>query len=380
MNSSTILRTQTLNKIEKIKKATEKKPFSTPDFLSLIEDLEYEFEESNNSKDYSLPYMMSLLGDRIVEFSIEDNYVPYKEMKKLYSSVIDNYRKLLTDSDKTAYPNEFNEILKTFREAHLETTKPSKRERLQKFILVNTENELLEENFDVKMHLAPLDGPFQVSSWYYPYLFDIDTNVSDPKIGKKIIQGFSNLYDKTKRENGANKLCFIRKRKGPQGASLLAGALGERTGDPLIFYTQRHFRNDSRLNGSLLEDGDNISIIYDMAVSGEGLVDCGKFLLDEARQQGLKDVRVESAIVFCDYERGAEKKIEKSLNGAKLFALTKMPLERYEAIRKNQFDEKMNSLNKLYENKEISFSEYDKKNINIIKEFSDLAWSNLTGK
>jgi hypothetical protein len=377
VSAKQVLIEKALQKIDTVDERMKEKPFATRDFLDTIEFLESSLEQEKDPKQYLLPYIMSLIGDRIIELSIEDNYVPYRKMKEIYKTVIKNYKQLLTDSEKISLPEEFTKIFDSFREAHIETKKPTKKDRLKRYILTDTDNDLLKQNFKVKMYLAPMDGPYQISSWYYPYLLDLDANLSDPKIASNILDGFYELYKIAKKERGINKLCFIRKRKGPLGAVLTAGGLVEKTKNPSLFYTQRHFSTDSRLNGSLLEDNDEISIIYDLAVSGSGISNCGNFLLEEAKRQKLKNVKVNSAIVFCDYGRNAQDEISSSLKGAKLYSITKMPLKRYLEIRKPQFDEKMENLNKAYKNKDITFNEYDEQGSRIMYDFCDLAWADL---
>ena len=355
---------------KEIAQDAKNEPFALPGFLNAVEGIERRFEKNENVKDIANSYLFSLLIDRIVEFSLEDSYVPYGELRETYETILDSHDKIPKDA-----PDAFIKIIESFKKSSISTERPNKRDLLKKYIDVEVNNEKLSDRFTVKMHLAPIEGPFLVSSKFFPYLIDLDVNLSYPNSASSILKAYESLIKIQQKEKGINKLCFIRKRKGPNGALLTYAHLVKNT-LPGMLYREKYFYNDARIHGTSIEDEDKICLIYDLSVTGSGLQNCATFLKELATVEGKKNVDVPSAIVFCDYK---ERRPEK-LQDICLDSIVEMPYQKYINLRDPPFKKAMNDLNNSFSAKSISDKKYEEQGMKLLNEYCDLAWFDLLRK
>jgi len=267
----------------------------TPKLMDLIDELQNSLHEMDNPNDFGERYVLGLILERIVFNSVEDKYIPENNFRKVSDSIYAAVKDIL--DKKEEMPRPIVNVLDAY-----------KKEIVDKQLPVRKEIKIPLDGHSVICDVADLEGgEFRVSSYPFPYVINIDKNLSDPKRCKAVSNAFLKKIKEVDKRERIDKLCFVEKKKGPVGALPLLPLLVEKTGKKACIY-RPHTDHKIKFSGLPPEPGENICIVYDLVVSGDGIVDTANSIKRFIKNKyPKKDVNPGYAVILGDLREESKK-------------------------------------------------------------------------
>lgn len=130
----------------------------------------------------------------------------------------------------------------------------------------------LNDSFPIIGRLAPPGKDFLVSKRKLPFVPILDDALAIPAYLTAINDAFAERLLTLSRDHKITCLCFMEKAVGPIGALSFLSGIAERLGMPACLYRESHWPTRTRLAGYRPTRRDRIALVYDLAVTGGGLV------------------------------------------------------------------------------------------------------------
>jgi len=145
---------------------------------------------------------------------------------------------------------------------------------------------------------------------YFP---SVNEPLSDPSRAKVTLDLVANkvseaVHTCSRHGNPISRLCFIEKSFGPVGLISVSSELVQRLQLPALSYRGYAWNSpETRISSGAPINGENVCIVYDVAVTGSALVHAKQYL------RKFCNANVAAAVVHYDFEEGASKQLEGSL-------------------------------------------------------------------
>jgi hypothetical protein len=160
----------------------------------------------------------------------------------------------------------------------------------------------------------------------------LEDTASSPQECRALLAAFCKEILDLKAMLGVTRLCFIQKEMGPVGAVSLLSSLVVGTDLPAFIYREDHWASERSLTGDIPQSGDRVAIVYDLVVTGAGILGAADLI---GRQTGATVV---GAVVQCGYGPKKQEIVNEVGRSIALRALDwhediHGPVFEYEAIR-----------------------------------------------
>lgn len=342
-----------------------KDPRNLEPFYNNIKDSKSLFLKTDDESLSTISFVYNAVLEKMLYNVVEEDYVEGKCLGKLSEDIGKALEEVEEEAEESSLEKYFDKHFDKLRDVVLSYKEALEKKGETKTILLDT-----EKYGELKIDVATGHGDIQVSSVSFPYLVNLDSNLCNPEGESVVLDGFKDEIESVK--DDVDAFCFIEKIKGPVGALSLLSMTKAETNHPILIYRPRHDDEESKYQGAEteLKKNDNVCIIYDLAVTGGGLLEAKESIENYFSES---DVKVTDAIVLCDYDlKNSENRVRKdgnvflsasegNENLMKLRRIIKYSPDDFKSDYKRQFQNDLESLTKKKDEGEITDQEFSKK-------------------
>jgi hypothetical protein len=211
-------------------------------------------------KDFSKAWLLHLFAVELLKYSIEDDYVETATLRPILASTL---QKLVERDDWVE--EELAELLHAYNQ--LATEKPITPRK------ATLETEVLDKPRKFACRVAQPDEPeFSVSSRTYRLVPILEDSLCNQFYVDDVVDAFTDKLRQLTSLERVTTLCFIEKAVGPIGALAMLSTLVSRLSLPASIYRENYWAERAKLAGYQPKQSDRIAIVYDLLVSGEGIL------------------------------------------------------------------------------------------------------------
>ena len=129
------------------------------------------------------------------------------------------------------------------------------------------------DGITIKVRSSSTGGPLlNVSSIKTTLVPILDDNLTDPELSAPIVAAYLRRIERLRKRHDVTALCFIEKDVGPVGALAMLSELVRATGLPASVYRQTHWSEQALITGYIPKNNERLLIVYDLVVTGSGIV------------------------------------------------------------------------------------------------------------
>lgn len=226
---------------------------------------------------FSTALLLKLLLEDLLRNTLEIAEIPIDQFEKVARRIL-LFFEAIADGDEGKWKSELNELGNQYHEL-------VKLREQGEHITASGIKFFIARHFDRPLVNGVID--------FFPSL---DATLSDPETAQPVCKWYGEKVNKLAKDNEIDGICVIEKSYSTVGAVSLIGYLAAKCGLPITIYRPSYWDYQQRVSGKLPYPGEKVCVVYDVSISGSGIVEASEFLEQQYRAQ------VKHAVVLFDFD------------------------------------------------------------------------------